>query len=91
MTTIRDLVEAKYLKDGDRLIWNRKGLNLDHVAIVSATGTIMTDDGAIHKSPSGAAKHHGNRPVDGWLAWKLEVSGESLASVRKRFLSNQQL
>jgi len=59
------------------------------MATVSAAGTISTEDGAIHKSPSGAAKHLGNRPVDGWLAWKLEDSGESLASVRNRYLNGQ--
>jgi hypothetical protein len=89
MTTIRDLIQGNFLKDGDRLVWSRKSLKLVHVATVSATGTIMTDDGAIHKSPSGAAKHLGNRPVDGWLAWKLEGSGESLASLRDRYLNGQ--
>ena len=87
MTTILDLIQGNCLKDGDRLVWSRKSLQLAHVATVLATGVIMTVDGAIHKSPSGAAKHLGNRPVDGWLAWKLEGSGESLASVRERFLS----
>ena len=89
MTTIRDLIQGNFLKDGDRLVWNRKSLKLAHVATVSATGTIMTDDGVVHKSPSGAAKHLGNRPVDGWLAWKLESSGESLASLRDRYVNGQ--
>jgi len=89
MTTIRDLIKGNFLKEGDRLIWNRRSLNLVHMATVSAAGTISTEDGAIHKSPSGAAKHLGNRPVDGWLAWKLEDSGESLASVRNRYLNGQ--
>lgn len=89
MTTIRDLIKGNFLKEGDRLIWNRRSLNLVHMATVSAVGTISTEDGAIHKSPSGAAKHLGNRPVDGWLAWKLEDSGESLASVRNRYLNGQ--
>ena len=66
-----------------------KNLKLVHVATVSATGTVMTDDGAIHKSPTGAAKHLGNRPVDDWLAWKLEGSGESLASLRDRYVNGQ--
>jgi hypothetical protein len=89
MTTIRDLVLGNCLEDGDRLIWNRKSLKVVHVAVVSATGTIMTDDGTVHKSLSGAAKHLGKRPIDGWLAWKIEATGESLASVRKRYLSTQ--
>jgi hypothetical protein len=89
MTTIRDLVLGNLLKDGDRIIWNRKSLNHVHVAVVSGIGTIITEDGKVHKSPSGAAKHLGHRPVDGWLAWKLEGSEESLANIRKRYLSAQ--
>lgn len=86
MITIRDLIQGDCLNDGDRLVWNRKSLNLVHLGIVSTIGTITTEDGEVHRSPSGAAKHLSKRPVDGWLAWKLEDSGESLASVRARFL-----
>lgn len=89
MTSIRELVSGNFLHDGDRLIWNRKGLQTVHKATVSSIGTIKTDDGKVHKSPSGAAKHLGKRPIDGWLAWKLESSGESLDSIRRRFLSSQ--
>jgi hypothetical protein len=87
MTTIRDLIEGGYLADGDRLIWRRKSFKLVHMAVVGSTGIITTEDGQGHKSPSGAAKHLGKKPIDGWLAWKLEGSGETLAEVRKRYLS----
>jgi hypothetical protein len=87
MTTIRDLVEGGYLVDGDRLIWRRKSLKLVHIAVVTSSGILNTEDGKGHKSPSGAAKHLGKKPIDGWLAWKLEGSGETLAELRKRCLS----
>jgi hypothetical protein len=87
MTTIRDLVEGGYLVEGDRLIWRRKSLKLVHIAVVTSSGILNTEDGQGHKSPSGAAKHLGKQPIDGWLAWKLEGSGETLAELRKRYLS----
>jgi hypothetical protein len=31
-----------------------------------------------------AAKHlNGNKPVDGWLVWKIKNTGQSLASLRQ--------
>ena len=85
MTTVRDLIARNYLQNGDCLVWTRKGLQTQHRATVQANGTLKTDDGEAHKSPSGAAKHLANRPVDGWLAWKLESTSESLDDLRKKF------
>ena len=87
MTPIENLVLTGYLKAGDRLIWNRKSLRTVHIATVVLAGSIKTEDGRIHKSPSGAAKHLGKKPIDGWLAWKVEGSGESLDSLRKKLLT----
>lgn len=51
-------------------------------------GTITTSDGAIHKTPSGAAKHlNGNKPVDGWHTWKIKSSGVRLSELRENFSS----
>jgi hypothetical protein len=85
MTTVRDLITGNYLQIGDCLVWTRKGLQTQHQAIVQANGTLKTDDGTVHKSPSGAAKHLAQRPVDGWLAWKLEGTNESLGDLRTKF------
>jgi hypothetical protein len=89
MSKIYDLILANCLSGGDRLIWKRNSDRTVHVAIISSNGTVTTEDGRVHKSPSGAAKHLAGRPIDGWLAWKLESSGESLDVIRKRFLNNQ--
>jgi hypothetical protein len=73
MKSIRDLVQSGTLKEGQKLVWNRRMSKQIHNATVNADGSITTSDGVKHKSPSGAAKHlNGNKPVDGWLAWKIE-------------------
>ena len=80
-----DLLAAGYLKSGDSIVWKRRALKRSHLASIQSDGTIVTDDGVVHKTPSGAAKHlNDDKPVDGWLAWKLEESGVSLADLRKR-------
>ena len=83
MKSIRDLVRSGTLKEGQKLVWNRRMSKQIHHATVNPDGSITTSDGVKHKSPSGAAKHlNGNKPVDGWLAWKIENTGASLSSLR---------
>ncbi len=83
MKSIRDLVRSGTLKEGQKLVWNRRKSKQIHHATINTDGTSTTSDGFKHKSPSGAAKHlNGNKPVDGWLAWKLENTGASLSSLR---------
>ena len=83
MSKVIDLVKKGSLNAGQELIWNRRVAKQIHVAIVNQDGSITTADGVKHKTPSGAAKHlNGNKPVDGWLAWKLKSTGNSLASLR---------
>ena len=56
-----------------------------HTAIISKDGLLTTTDGVSHKTPSGAAKHlNGNKPVDGWIAWKSKKVGKSLAELRSQ-------
>ena len=51
-------------------------------------GTIETSDGKKHKTPSGAAKHLNNdKPVDGWIAWRVKNSGIQLVALREKLLS----
>lgn len=83
--TIRKLVEKGLIKSGEEIIWNRRGLKESFVAIIQSDGTILTEDGKRHKTPSGAAKHlNANKPVDGWLAWKIKRTGVLLAELRKQ-------
>lgn len=83
MTSIKDLVQSGALLEGQELVWNRRVAKEIHIATVNGDGSITTSDGVKHKSPSGAAKHlNGNKPVDGWLAWKIKKTGASLSSLR---------
>jgi len=84
MSKVVDLVKQGSLTVGQELIWNRRVAKQIHLATVNQDGSITTADGVKHKTPSGAAKHlNGNKPVDGWLAWKIKSTGVSLASLRE--------
>lgn len=83
MKTTKELIQGGSISAGEELIWNRRVAKEIHYATINADGSITTSDGVKHKSPSGAAKHlNGNKPVDGWLAWKVKKSGKSLGSLR---------
>ncbi len=83
MLKVVDLIQNGSLSAGQELIWNRRVAKETHLATVNQDGSITTTDGIKHKTPSGAAKHlNGNKPVDGWLAWKIKSTGNSLASLR---------
>lgn len=83
MLKVVDLIKRGSIGVGEELIWTRRVARESHIAIVNEDGSITTSDGVKHKTPSGAAKHlNGNKPVDGWLAWKVKKSGTSLGSLR---------
>lgn len=83
MLKVVDLIRRGSISVGEELIWTRRVVRESHIAIVNEDGSITTSDGVKHKTPSGAAKHlNGNKPVDGWLAWKIKKSGTSLGSLR---------
>ncbi len=83
MSKVFELVQKGSLRAGQEIIWNRRVAKQIHLATVNQDGSITTADGVTHKTPSGAAKHlNGNKPVDGWLAWKVRSSGVTLASLR---------
>jgi len=84
MATLKDLISAGHIQPGEKIEWYRRRLNLLHEAEITQSGLIRTIDGAIHKTPSGAARHYYQKPIDGWSAWKLIRNGESLAQIRKQ-------
>jgi hypothetical protein len=88
VTTIRDLLKAGILKEGDALIWNRRIQGKIHIAVVT-NGFIQTIDGKLHKSPSGAARHlNAGKPVDGWYVWKVKNTGALLDTFRNHSKNN---
>jgi hypothetical protein len=80
---IVDLLRRGLISPETKIVWKRRIQQQEFVAVIGSDGSITTSDGKKHKTPSGAAKHlNGNKPVDGWLAWKLQSTGESLADIR---------
>ena len=87
MVATKDLIKAGLINAGETLVWKRRTHAESHIATVKSDGTIETSDGKIHRTPSGAAKHlNGNKPVDGWLAWKLQANGATLAALREKLI-----
>lgn len=85
MASTKDLIKAGLLEEGDILVWKRRVQGVTLEALILKDGLIETKDGKKHKTPSGAAKHlNRDKPVDGWIAWKVQSSGASLAELRKR-------
>ena len=85
MSKVADLIKIGSISAGQELIWARRVARETHTAIVNQDGSITTSDGVKHKTPSGAAKHlNGNKPVDGWLAWKVKGSSTSLSDLRAK-------
>ena len=78
--SIKDLIDSGKLKVGANLTMKKHGKIIS--ALVTQEGFLKTSDGQLHKSPSGAARSfNGGKPIDGWLAWKLE-DGSKLGSLR---------
>ena len=87
MSKVIDLLQKGLLTSGQEIIWNRRVAKQVHIATVNQDGSITTADGIKHRTPSGAAKHlNGNKPVDGWLAWKVSSSSVSLAALRAKLI-----
>ena len=84
MTTISDLISKGLIKAGDTLVWKRRSLGEVHTATVQTNGTLVTEDGATHRTPSGAAKHFSKKPVDGWNTWKIGQTKTSIGSLRTK-------
>jgi hypothetical protein len=80
--SVSNLIAAGLVKSGTRLTWKRRGGD-NFSAEIQSNGFIKTSDGAVHKSPSGAAKKLISRPVDGWNVWRVP-SGFTLADLRKQ-------
>ena len=83
--TVMDLIKRGLIIPETRIIWKRRTQQQEFTAVIGSDGSITTSDGKKHKTLSGAAKHlNGNKPVDGWLAWKLATTGESLSDIRNK-------
>lgn len=77
-----ELIKSGVIPIGTELIWKRRIQGETHTATV-ANNAIRTEDGKLHKTPSGAARHLNNgKPVDGWKVWKIKESGILIDTLR---------
>jgi hypothetical protein len=87
MIKIIDLIENGLIQIGEELIWKKKSLSKTFKAKDLQSGQLQTEDGIKHKTPSGAARHlNSNTPIDGWHAWKIAKSNDSLDFLRKKLV-----
>jgi hypothetical protein len=85
MREIQALILKGHISAGEKIVWNRRVKKISHKAHINHDGSITTEDGLVHRTPSGAAKHlNQGKPVDGWLAWSLESTNEPLAHFRNK-------
>jgi hypothetical protein len=84
--SLSDLIDSGLLSRNTVVVCRYKGVV--HEAKLTAKGLIQTASGETFKSPSAAARRfNGDKPVNGWVAWKVgSKSGPSLAKVRKQLI-----
>jgi hypothetical protein len=73
------VADGSLIPDSWLVLHRRGGVSMR--AKVLSDGNLQTEDGKVHSSPSGAAKHLLGRGVDGWLVWRLS-DGRVLADLR---------
>jgi len=86
---IAGLVDAGWLSAGQRLVKNpssHKGVHDDAEAVVSRDGRIFVGD-TPYDTPTGAAVHFLQKPVNGWWFWTTE-GGKTLVEVRSEYLAS---
>jgi len=84
---LRDLLAHDLLQPNAELRFERPRRGLVHRAKVLPTGALELEDGRRFASPSRAAAAAADaRAFDGWHAWALEATGQSLDSLRQELL-----
>ena len=91
MLNLGELLSMGYVRDGDALVWKQPRLGLSHSATIARGGKVITSDGTVYRSPSGAARHYYKKPIDGWYHWRLERTGQRLDQVRKDAMDGKTL
>ena len=87
---ISDLLAARLLNPGEMLMWELKRKGAVHTARVEPDGTLRLGDGRTFRTPSRtAAVVAGVRAVDGWHAWAVRETGETLDQLRGELLDRE--
>lgn len=85
--TLGDLIEAGLIEPGEHVRFSRPRMGESYRAEVTDTGRLRLEDGLEYRSPSRAAMVAANmRAVDGWHAWVVASTGNSLDALRQELL-----
>ena len=82
LINLKSLIDGGKVRPGETVVMRRRQGSA-RSAKINADGTLTTDDGKVHRSPSGAAKHLVGRSIDGWTAWRLP-DGRTLDELREK-------
>jgi len=78
------LAKTGVIKSGDEFVWERKSQNRVHTVVLTQNYLLQSGD-KFFRTPSAAARHfNGNKPVNGWLVWKLLDQKISLENLRSK-------
>lgn len=80
------LVKKSVIKPGDEFVWQRKFHNKTHKVVLTQNYLLQTGD-KFFRTPSSAARYfNSNKPVNGWLVWKLLGQKVSLENLRSKLI-----
>jgi hypothetical protein len=82
---LASLAKIGVIKPGDEFVWKRKSYNRVHRVVLTQNYLLRSGD-KLFRTPSSAARSfNDNKPVNGWLVWKLLDHNTSLENLRSKF------
>lgn len=85
---VSDLLDAGLIKPDAALMFSRPRVGKLYNATARSDGRLQLDDGRSFNSPSRAAVAAAGGSLDGWHAWQVRDTGESLDSLRQQLLDD---
>lgn len=87
--TLSELLRVGLLAPNTDIVWRRYS-GETHKAKLTADGKIKIASGDICPTPTAAARMlNGNRPVNGWVTWRVgDRKGPTLSQVREKLQQN---
>jgi hypothetical protein len=83
MPNLKELLDAGFIAPGDILVWRKQNMNVPFKAILLTNGSIETEDGKVHLSPSAAARHvNSGVSTNGWRVWRCLSKDKTLSELR---------
>ncbi|MGW4115253.1 restriction system modified-DNA reader domain-containing protein [Actinosynnema sp. NPDC004786] len=77
-----DLLAAGLIHAGEEFVWDRPARGARHTARIRSDGTLVIADGRAYVNPSGPMTALGDKPQNGWKAWKRTSDGRTLGDLR---------